>query len=104
MQFSGCCATAICVSGFERAHWPLSLTNSTPQTQNLNTKRAAMPLQYEDALAFLQTCQATEGTSVYEHLTRVIAKVQAASRASIVQHQPTRLNTVQQHIVPCMDC
>ncbi len=32
-------------------------------------------IKYEDALAFLQKAQSTEGTSVYEHLTKVLAKV-----------------------------
>jgi hypothetical protein len=38
------------------------------------TKRMP-PITYETALAFLQKSQTTEGSSIYEHLTKVLAKV-----------------------------
>ena len=35
-----------------------------------------MPLQFEDALAFLKKCQSTEGSTVFDNLAQVLAKVQ----------------------------
>lgn len=41
-----------------------------------------MPVQYEDALAYLQKADAQNGTSVFEHLTRVVGK--------LLEEQPDR--------------
>lgn len=46
------------------------------ETQNTSLKMP--PLQFEDALSYLQKCQSTEGASVFDNLTNVLAKVQEA--------------------------
>jgi hypothetical protein len=49
---------------------------SRAQQTRCRGRRCAMPsMQYEEALAFLQKSNTKDGSSVYEHLTRVVAKV-----------------------------
>ena len=40
---------------------------------------------YEDALAFLQKAHSTEGTSIYETLTKTLAKVPASRSDQVLQ-------------------
>jgi hypothetical protein len=63
-----------------------------------------MPVQYEDALAYLQKADAQNGTSVFEHLTRVVGKVGACERMALSRGASRRLLEILTHRLICEHC